>query len=111
MTVPPFPTAKQLKLFQETYVQDYRANQNSRNLQKFPRIQELRACSQPEAAEQLLQQMENQFDAPCSDWNTTITQFPNAIPFAIASVQAWHCREQLHLFDTFNRPEIKLPMK
>lgn len=110
MTVPPFPTAKQLKLFQETYVQDYRANQNSRNLQKFPRIQELRACSQPEAAEQLLQQMENQFDAPCSDWNTTITQFPNAIPFAIASVPSMALSgTAVSALIHSNRPEIKLP--
>ena len=110
MTVPPFPTAEQLKQFQETYVQQYQSAQSSKNLQKFPCIQELRACSQPEEVRQLFQQMKTAFDTPCSGWNTTPTQFPEAIPFAVASVpSAALAGTTAGALISSNRSEIKLP--
>lgn len=110
MTVPPFPTAEQLKQFQETYVQQYQSAQSSKNLQKFPCIQELRACSQPEEVRQLFQQMKTAFDTPCSGWNTTPTQFPEAIPFAVASVpSAALAGTAAGALISSNRSEIKLP--
>lgn len=86
LSLPPFPTAEQLKQFQETYVRQYQTYQSSRNLQKFPQIQTLRSFTRAEEISSFLQQMKTRYHAPCNGWNTTPTQFPDAIPFAVASI-------------------------